>query len=112
MTTQTDQSLSLQVSRRQKRLSYWREQFLENHSSQADRLQDSERAQLEQSLQTYQLLLARLVQAHATKNTSDFQETEGRLAGQDRELTSLFESRRLLTSTVGSPAIISDVSDH
>ena len=115
--------LAMQVARRQKRLSFWKEQFLlssepshvkntpEQPSSGAtesgaiDRLNGSERARIEEVMSTYQLLLARLVQGHSNKNTTDFAETEQRLSALERELSSLFESRRLLTSNLGRAAI-------
>ena len=119
--------LALQVSRRQKRLTYWREQFSAMHSAVhpadsaagvgssvlppteagVDRLSKDARDRVEELFQTYQLLLTRLVRSATTKNASEIEESERRLAALDRELTTLFEARRLLTSELGASAISS-----
>lgn len=111
--TQSLNNLTLQVARRQKRLAFWKDQFLTlsgesdgHHSTPSvDRISASERSRMEEILKTYQLLLSRLVQAHLSKNSADSVDVENRLGGLDREMTTLFESRRLLTSTIGSAAI-------
>ena len=55
-----------------------------------------------QKLNTFALLLSKLVKA---ENESQFNESEDRLKCLERELTSLFESARLMTGKIGIPAI-------
>lgn len=98
----TGENLALNVSRRQKRVAFWRGQFL-----QSAPLNDGERSRLEELFQTYQLLIARLIKAHTTKSEADLVDTSARLEALDREITTTFESRRLLTSEIGSAAITS-----
>jgi len=88
--------LALIVARRQKRLKYWQEQF-------AAKKLDAEHARLiKEKLNTSTLLLSKLVRAESEEQIN---EAEERLQANERELTSLFESRRLMTSDIGVPAV-------
>jgi len=116
------------VGRRQKRLHYW-EQWLQktacesNNSTEkaadtssndqgccgcsckqsapeerkSSRLDDSS-----ERLSTYRLLISKLAKATTPE---ELLEVETRLAVLDRELTALFESRRLLTEDIGLAAV-------
>ncbi|MCB0324099.1 MAG: hypothetical protein KDD69_11020 [Bdellovibrionales bacterium] len=87
-------NLSLLLARRQKRLLYWRNRFQTELPSQ----EQSER--IRELFATYQQLLTKMaMEAH----DSDAAETELRLESIERELTSLFEARRLMTSAIGVP---------
>lgn len=86
-------NLSLTVARRIKRLKYWQEQF--QHLTQ-------DKDSILEKLNTYNLLISKLAKA---KEKADLLECENRLCGLERELSSLFEERRLLTSDLGTPAV-------
>lgn len=86
-----NESLALFLARRQKRLAYWRAAFTPN-------IIDAELGrEISGMLDTYALLLAK-----STKQASEAEqkETRSRLLTTERELTGLFEARRLRTSTV------------
>ncbi len=86
-------TLALQVARRYKRLNYWRE-WLSKSGAHSQDAQDK--------LGTYGLLLSKLVKA---ANEQEGQATEERLLALERELSNLFESRRLLTDSNGIAAV-------
>ena len=86
------------VARRQKRLKYWQSHFSSSVGhSHPERIHD-----VREKLNTFALLLSKLVKA---ENESQFNESEDRLKCLERELTSLFESARLMTGKIGIPAI-------
>lgn len=86
-------NLSLAVARKTKRLKYWEEQF--QHLTQNKDF-------ILEKLNTYNLLISKLARA---KEKPDLLECENRLCTLERELSGLFESRRLLTSDLGTPAV-------
>lgn len=106
--------LSLIVARRQKRLNYWVERFQSETAASATgasaagaapkpRFQKGSReAEIHEKLSTFALLLSKLVKA---ENPTQLQESESRLQALERELTGLFEARRLMTSSIGVPAV-------
>ena len=59
-------------------------------------------APINDRLNTYSLLISKLVKATTPEEAA---EVEARLGGLERELTTLFESRRLMTSNIGIAAI-------
>ena len=88
--------LALIVARRQKRLKYWQEQF-------AAKKLDGEHARvIKEKLNTSTLLLSKLIRAESAEAIS---EAELRLQANERELTALFESRRLMTNVIGVAAV-------
>ena len=88
--------LALIVARRQKRLKYWQAQF-------AAKKLDAEHARLiKEKLNTSTLLLSKLIKA---EDEQQIAESEERLQANERELTALFEARRLMTSDIGVPAV-------
>ena len=91
MSSQKTETLAMFLGTRQKRLSYWREAFAE-HS-----LAPEQAKQVQDLLANYNLWIAK-----ATKAKSEESELEARnsLLAIERELTSLFEMRRLRTSTL------------
>ena len=96
MKTELKTDLALLLARRQKRLAFWQKQMtLEPPGGeQADKLIEF--------YSTYLLLLARLARTAGDAQSS---ECEERLKNIERELSSLFEARRLMTSPLGAPAI-------
>lgn len=92
----TAENLALFLATRQKRLQYLRSTFKETLSSHAQGGED-EAADVREKLTVYGLLLSRL-----TKEISEIERTDAksRLLTLDRELTSLFERRRLRTSAL------------
>ena len=87
---------SLLMGRRQKRLNYWKAQMQHTDFS------DETGQRFSELYSTYLLLLAKLTKAVPAH---DIDETEARMSDIERELTSLFESRRLMTSPIGYAAI-------
>lgn len=96
MSQSTFNELALSVARRQKRLLYWQDQ-LTGSDLAAEKVKD-----IKERLNTFALLLSKM--AH-TGDDKQGAETETRLLALERELTGLFESRRLMTSKIGSSAI-------
>ncbi|MFN8391433.1 MAG: hypothetical protein U0136_14185 [Bdellovibrionota bacterium] len=90
-------NLALYVARRQKRLKYWCDRF-EQQGQSSDRA-----AEIKERLNTYRLLLSKLVKASTEQEVQD---VEGRVQCLERELTTLFEARRLMTSSIGVSAVI------
>lgn len=86
-------NLSKEVSRKIKRSKYWQEQF---------HFYGKEDGSIFEKLNTYNLLISKLAKA---KEKLDVLECENRLNALERELCTLFESRRLLTSELGTPAV-------
>lgn len=86
------------VARRQKRLKYWHTHF----AATLDHLHPERIPDVREKLNTFGLLLSKLVKA---ENESQLDESEDRLKGLERELTSLFESARLMTAPLGIPSI-------
>lgn len=91
----TAHSVALSVARRQKRLLYWQEQ-LTGSDLAPNKMKD-----IGERLNTFALLLSKM----ATAGVEQDSETESRLQSLERELASLFESRRLMTSAIGASAI-------
>ena len=91
------EELALALARRQKRLKYWAGQF-----SGPD-LTEEEKREIEGLFTTYRLLISKLAQPLAPEERKD---CELRIESIERDLTSLFEARRLLTSEIGAPAIV------
>ena len=101
MSQSTFNELALSVARRQKRLLYWQDQ-LTGSDLAAEKVKD-----IKERLNTFALLLSKMA-SDASKQSGDEKqsgETETRLLALERELTGLFESRRLMTSKIGSSAI-------
>jgi hypothetical protein len=102
----TGNSLAQIAASRHKRLKYWQERLVNNGthgSGTASNGKHNEAAdEIQQKLNTYCLLLSKLVKA---PTEDERQQSEQRLVGLDRELTSLFEARRLMTSRIGVPAV-------
>ncbi len=86
-------NLALEIARKTKRLKYWQEQF--QHLTK-------DKDSILEKLNTYNLLISKLAKA---KEKTDVEECENRLVALERELSSLFEERRLLTSDLGTPAV-------
>lgn len=102
----TNDHLALAVARKQKRLKYWRDRFATSSimvpAPTSPKDGTPKEAPVNDRLNTYCLLISKLVKASTPEEAAD---VEARLAGLERELTSLFESRRLMTSSIGIPAI-------
>ena len=88
--------LSLILARRQKRLKYWQESF------EQETLTSEQATKLKELFNTYSLLISKMVKA---TDSSEREDCEFRLESIDRELTSLFEERRHLTSDIGVGAV-------
>ena len=83
------ENLSLFLSTRQKRLNYFRGAF--DPSS----LKAHEAKEIQEMLHTYALLMSKYSKATASIEQVELEE---RILSTDRQLTSLFEKRRLFTS--------------
>ncbi len=98
------ENLALNAARRQKRLAYWREQFLIPGT-----LSDGEKSRLEDMFGTYQLLISRLIKAQAGQKAGnegdDLNEVESRLSAFDRQFNEIFGAKRLMTSQFGTSAV-------
>ena len=99
--------LSLNAARRQKRLLYWKEWFLSHDKSPKSALSKDEKKIFSDKISTYSLLISKML---ASSDVSHVEECEQRITAIERELTSLFEERRLLTSDVGLPSVTSKYS--
>lgn len=96
-------SLALAAATKQKRLRYWKERFLAEHAETGVTPESNARAQeIGSRLQTYGLLITKLATASNDEARAD---AESRLAAIERELTTLFEARRLMTTELGVPRI-------
>ncbi len=88
--------LSIIVARKQKRIIDWKKAFNANHA-----LSTKEREEANQSLQTLNLLLGKLISAGG----DELEETRSRIESLEREIVNLYETSRLLTAEQGTPAI-------
>lgn len=96
MSQTSSKTIALSIARRQKRLLYWQKQ-LSGAGLDAEKVKD-----IKEHINTFALLLSKMANAISEGQA---QETETRLQALERELTGLFESRRLTTSSIGAPAI-------
>lgn len=93
--------LSLSLSRRQKRLKYWRDTLLSLRNK--NRLKDnSEIKKLEVDLEIYSTILKKVV---SEKDSVEFNNLENRLLCLESNFNNVFSYKRLLTSDEGIPAI-------
>lgn len=83
------QNLALQLSRRQKRLQSWIEDFKNLPATEAE--------EVHRTLTTYSLLIAKIAK---NPESPEVPELEERLTTIERDLTQLFEDVRLRTSNV------------
>ena len=93
-----EENLSLFLAGRQKRLKYWRELF------GSEDLEPHVAARFRERFTTYQKLIAEAVMAEGER----LEEVSKELRDIEREMTSLFEARRLLTSDLG----VGSVTDY
>ncbi len=91
-----EENLSLFLARRQKRLKYWQERF------DAESLDPSEQQRFSQIFGEYNALIAKAARA---TDPQERDEACRELETIDREMTSLFEARRLLTDDLGVGAV-------
>jgi hypothetical protein len=89
--------LSLSLARREKRLRFWQSALFSQSS-----LNEIEMEKIKRLLSSFRLLLSKYA---LSENISDQEKYELEVSGLERELTSFFESRRLLTSKIGIPAV-------
>ena len=89
-------SVAYAVGRRQKRLRYW-ETWLQGAGLDHELEQE-----FREKLETYRLLIAKL--SNAAKD-EERRTAESALQKIDREMTTTFDSRRLMTSSIGLPAV-------
>lgn len=87
---------ALSLSRRQKRLIFWKAEFGKL------KLTHEYEIELNALLNTYALLTAKVAQAKAE---ADVQESENRILSLERELGSMFESARQATSSMNRGGI-------
>ncbi len=95
--------LSLSLARREKRLRYWYDCLLKNGTS----LDSTIKERLGKLLKDFRSTLAKYATSEDTdhSNTNHSNEYENTLSNIERELDSTFESRRLMTSKIGVPAV-------
>lgn len=91
--------LPLILAQRYKRLQYLQSKFTNIHPSKV--LKERELGEIHSQLETYALLIAKLSKAGSE---DELNETELRISSVERSLTSMFELRRLATSTIGAMA--------
>ena len=92
--------LPLVLAQRYKRLRYFQEKFQNVHPSK--RLSESELKETKGLLETFALLISK-----AAKSASEEELTEAdqRLSAIERQLTALFDQRRLATSALGAMSV-------
>jgi hypothetical protein len=88
--------LALALGQKQKRLAYWKQQFL------GENLPGDLQQEVTGLLSTYALLLSKLTNVDQDE---ELLELNNRIAGLEREMTQLYEQRRLRHSDVGSLSI-------
>ena len=99
--TAKQSSPEMLLARRQKRLALWYSWLSwGNTGGIASTNEDS--AQISALLDTFALLLAKAIKAQDEKEKFSCEE---RLQTIEREILSMFEARRLMTSSIGIPAI-------
>lgn len=91
-----EENFALSLARRQKRLKYWGERF------SSETMPTNRADEFEKKFMSYKSLLAKA--AFATDN-AEREQVSTELDSIDREMTSLFEARRLMTSDVGVAAV-------
>lgn len=96
--SQTSSDLSLLLARREKRLRFWSAWLLENGKS----LEASAKNKFSSQLADFRATLAKYANSDKPEEQNTFEE---RLSTLERELESILESRRLMTSVIGTPAI-------
>lgn len=89
--------LSLSLARRENRLRFWKSALF-NQSA----LKESQMKEIKQLLDTFRSLLSKYA---LSEEASDKEKYEMEVSTLERQLTSFFESRRLLTSKIGIPAV-------
>ena len=89
--------LSIIVARKQKRIIDWERAFNANLA-----LSPKEREHINQSLNTLNLLLGKLISASG----EELEETKSRIESLEREIIALYETSRLLTADQGVAAIV------
>jgi hypothetical protein len=93
----TPLDLSLSLARREKRLRFWQSALFSQSL-----LKEGEMEEIKRLLGAFRSLLSKYA---LSENTSDHEKYELEVSSLERELTSLFETRRLLTSKIGIPAV-------
>ena len=93
-----DENIALYLARRQKRLKYWRERF------DGEALDANEAKEFSELFKNYRQLIATVAKAEQL-DSAEALEAKEQLESIDREMTTLFEARRLMTSGIGVSAV-------
>jgi hypothetical protein len=96
--SQKSPDLSILLARREKRLRFWNEWFLENGKS----LDSSTRNKILTLMKNFKSTLGKYALSESTGANESF---ENSLSDIERELNNFFDARRLMTSAIGTPAI-------
>lgn len=92
--------LPLMLAQRYKRLRYLQEKFQNIDPSKT--LNETELKEAQSLLETYALLISKEAKSSTVE---ELNETEGRLGAIERQLTAMFDLRRLATSNLGAMAV-------
>jgi hypothetical protein len=96
--TDSKTDLSILLSRRQKRLQYWKQWLLKESS----KIPEVTKNKLKEDLDTFGKILSKY---SVIQEKAELEDCEKRLSTMERQFISFFESRRLLTSINGIAAI-------
>lgn len=102
---ESENELSISIARRQKRLLYWKKVLL-SKGSNGSKLPDNALSKLKEQMDTFSQLLAKYP---LIKDPNELKECELRLSTMERDFNSIFEGRRLLTTSIGLASISGDV---